>query len=113
MPIRLRYDASCHMCNKPLTAGTYAVWDGDTKTATCLVCVNTSRAVAPGDDEPLVAALPTGQEPLSIRLRYSAVCSACSDPMPPGSEARWDNSQGPKRTRPAAEADFVAERRRR
>src|SRR5215210_3172283 len=44
--IRLRYAATCCLCNTELTRGTLAAWNRAKKTATCSACLETTTASA-------------------------------------------------------------------
>jgi hypothetical protein len=48
-PIRLRYPASCLICGSELPRGSYALWDRERKSATCLSCLEPAKAEEPID----------------------------------------------------------------
>jgi hypothetical protein len=49
--IRLRDPATCATCGTSLHAGTFVVWDGAAKTATCESCFADTVVNTPADQE--------------------------------------------------------------
>lgn len=99
--IRLRYAGACASCGSALPAKTTALWDSETKTATCTTCDPEPAADQDGDtplvvevDEPAAATGPTtapSAELKIIRLRFAGTCSSCSSPLAAKTNAWWDS----------------------
>lgn len=90
-PIRLRYDSTCGTCATRLTAGAPAVYDRETKSTTCMVCVESGAvAVAPSCQDGGAEVVAETESSEMIRLRYPGTCLDCGAVLKVGTAARYD-----------------------